>query len=304
MSTIFHYKNCEIAFFPYETSLKIRLLDAKNARCFESDFSDSQAKILSKSLCLDSKDLFSLIKRAISSQNELINLEILFFGGFSIRILMQFPIEKLFEFTIPLKELELNEYRKGLYHLQDLEARLLNIETFFTKEQLKIKRNTHFPTFDPVSESNFSFNNKRKCAIRVKTTIIPENELLSAKKLDKTVNNSLELIKFSAIFKGKTPLINGFLGISFGKETVLNKKGCFLLGNNVVYWDDTFFNYGCFIRNNQEISIVISEEKEMIRWENKEGEKIFEGRVSGKRDWGLVRPVMGVVNEGDSMSFL
>ena len=303
MSTIFHYKNCEIAFFPYETSLKIRLLDAKNARCFESDFSDSHAKILSKSLCLDSKDLFSLIKRSISSPNELLNLEILSFGGFSLRILMQFPIEKLLEFTIPLKELELNEYRKGLYHLQDLESRLLTIETFFTKEQLKIKRNTHFPTFEPVSETNFSFNNKRKNAIRVKTAISPENELLFATKLEK-YTNSAELMKFSAIFKGKSPLIDGYIGISFEKDVGLNKKGCFFLGNNVIYWDGTFLNYGCFIRNNQEISIVISEEKEVIRWENNEGEKVFEGRISGKREWGLVRPVMGVVNEGDSMSFL
>ena len=95
MASLFHRNNCELAFFPYETSLKVRLLDIKNARCFESEFPDAHCKILSKSLCLNSKDLYSLLKRALNSPSDVLTLEIHNFGSLVVKCLLQFPIEKL-----------------------------------------------------------------------------------------------------------------------------------------------------------------------------------------------------------------
>ena len=311
MSSIFHYKHYEIALFPYSSSLNLRVLDTKHARCFEAEFSDNLAKTISKSLCLDSKDLFSLIQRAITSSNEFLSLEILPIGSLMIRCILQFPIEKLLEFTIPLQELELNEYRQGLYRLQDLEARMEKIEGIFKKEQLKIRRNTHFPSFEGVSETRltglFSFMNKRKSAIRAKQPISIENELLEGTRLD-FIGGGLGLIKFSVLFKGRNPMIDGYIGVCFDKELGFNKKGNFILGHGVVHWDGTFFNSTAFIRNSEVMSVLISREKELIRWEDQQGEKIFEGRlpneICNKTDWADLRPIAGIINESDSINFV
>lgn len=309
MSSIFKYKGYEIAFLLYESSIKIRLLDAKNARCFESVFSNEEAKNISKSLCLDSKDLYSLLTKAINSSNELLHLEILSLGTISLKIFLQFPIEKMIEFSLILDEMELNEYRKGLYHLQDLEARLTNIETMIKKEQLKIKKNTHFPLFEQSSSLTqliltgvFSNTNKRKTIVRLKKTASPESELLEATKVEKTGPDD---IKFSIIFKGTNCLIEGYFGIAVEKDFGLNKKGCFVLANGAMYWDGSFFNVGCCIRNQEEISLIICEEKESIRWEDKEGRKIFEGKYPFKKKYFQeIVPIVGLVNEGDSATFL
>lgn len=300
MTSVFHKNNLELAFFPYESSLKIRLLDIKNSRCFESEFSDSHCKTLSKSLCLDAKDLYSLLKRAFNSSNEFLTLEIFTFGSLVVKCLLQFPIEKLIECTIPLQETELNNYKKGLYHLQDLEARLTNIDMFFQKEQLKIKRNTHFPSFE-FEKASFSFLNKKKQAIRQIEMISPDNELLEGSKLQKITS---EPIKFSVVFKGKNSFVEGFVGVAFDNEIGYNKKGCYLMGHGVVYWDGSFLNMNTFIGNEQEISVLISEENDLIRWENKEGEKIFQGRIGCKKNWKGLRPLLGIANKGNSISFL
>lgn len=309
MSSIFKYKGYELAFFLYESSIKIRLLDAKNARCFESIFSNEEAKNISKSLCLDSKDLYSLLTKAMNSPNEQLHLEILSLGTISLKIFLQFPIEKLIEFSLILDEMELNEYRKGLYHLQDLEARLTNIETLIKKEQMKIKKNTHFPLFESspsltqlVLAGVFSNTNKRKTITKLKKTASPESELLEGTKLEKISPND---IKFSIIFKGKTCLIEGYFGIAIEKDYGLNNKGCFVLANGAVYWDGTFFNINCCIRNEEEISLIICEEKESIRWEDKEGRKIFEGKYPFKKKiFKEIVPLVGLINEGDSATFL
>jgi len=305
MTCIYHHKHYELAFFPYETSIKIRILDAKNARCFESEFTDSSSQSLSKSLCLNSKDLFSLIVRALTSSNDLLSLEILSMGTISIRIILQFPIEKLMEFNIPLKELELNDFRKGLYQMQDLEGRLSNIEAYFKKEELKIRKNSHFPSFEtqsPNITNSYTFTNKRKTANKVKDS---EGEILEGTKLEKMTDSNF--IKFSVVFKGNTSIINGFIGVGFEKETGINKKGSYLMGSGVVYWDGTIFNSNSLIRNNEEISVIISEAEETIRWENKEGEKLFVGRFMKQNitsGLGIFRPLISAANAETSISFL
>ena len=299
MSFLFHYKHYELAFFSYSTSLKIRLLDPKNARCFESEFSDSSSQSLSKSLCLTANDLFSLIQRALTNPSELLSVEIMSFGAIAIKIILQFPIEKHLDFTISLKELELNDFRKGMYQLQDLEARIGNIEAFFKKEELRIRKNSHFPSFEPQSIlSCYTFSNKRKTAIKKNDA---EGELLEGTRMDKNDHN---FMKFSVVFKGKKSLINGFIGVGVEKEAGVNKKGSYIMGTGVVYWDGTMFNTGSMIRNHEEISVIINEGDGSIRWENKEGEKLFEGKTGRKQFNELLRPLVGASNEGTSVSFL